>query len=250
MTLKAVLFDLGNTLITYPNPDEVIPRFHEMAAEITADEMLPKLDYSTLLKKLAEKYLELRQTSFQTLKEATFAEGLKLALQDLGLEMSPLDQMYVLENLYDEFFSSEAKVIPGALEILDFLEASQLQIAVISNTPWVGSGHYWDMDNLDIVDIRSGREFPVYWSSQEGIRKPHPELFRKALRKLNVAPDEAIYVGDNFSRDVVGPNSIGMKAIWISTKPIPEGQTLNGWQVADLVAAKAVVETLIKENKV
>ncbi len=249
MALKAVIFDLGNTLITYPNPDEVSKRFHEKAAEIAADEMLPRLDYTNLLKKLSEKYLEARESSFETLREATFAESLKVALKEMDIEISPVDEMYILEDLYEEFFRTEAKLIDGALEILDFLEVSRLKIAVISNTPWFGGEHYWDMDSLGIVNMRpGGREFPVYFSSQEGLRKPHPELFRKALRELNVTPDEAIYIGDNFSRDVVGPNSIGMKAIWISTKPVPEGQTLNGWQVTNLIEAKTLIETLTKEE--
>ncbi|MBI3633655.1 MAG: HAD family hydrolase [Candidatus Vogelbacteria bacterium] len=244
MALKAVIFDLGGTLVSYPNPDKVSKHFYEKAAEI-ADEGMPKMDYQTLLKKLSEKYLEARQVSFQNLKEATFAESLKAALKELGVEMASNDQEYLLEILYGEFFGDQSKLIEGAEEILSAFRKARLQIGLISNTPWPGVAHWGDMYYWGIMDyFHKG-----YFSSYEGIRKPHPELFRKVLREMKLTPDEAIYVGDNFSRDVVGPNSIGMKAIWISTKSVPEGQTLNGWQVASLMEVKALVETLTKEEK-
>ncbi|MBI3632844.1 MAG: hypothetical protein HY226_00975, partial [Candidatus Vogelbacteria bacterium] len=113
MALKAVIFDLGGTLVSYPNPDEVSKHFYEKAAEI-AYEGMPRMDYQTLLRKLSEKYLEARQVSFKNLKEATFAESLKAALKELGVEMASNDQEYLLEILYGEFFGDQSKLIEGA----------------------------------------------------------------------------------------------------------------------------------------
>jgi HAD superfamily hydrolase (TIGR01549 family) len=48
-----------------------------------------------------------------------------------------------------------------------------------------------------------------------GIRKPHPALLRTALRDLEVAPADALFVGDNFTEDVGAANAAGVDAAWI-----------------------------------
>ena len=49
-------------------------------------------------------------------------------------------------------------------------------------------------------------------SSVFGIEKPDPAIFRAALEALNVAPEEALYVGDLYDVDVVGARAAGMEA--------------------------------------
>jgi len=53
-------------------------------------------------------------------------------------------------------------------------------------------------------------------STIEGIRKPAPEIFHRALRRLSLPPEQAAYVGDKFEIDVAGSRAVGMKAIWIT----------------------------------
>jgi len=54
----------------------------------------------------------------------------------------------------------------------------------------------------------------VFISEQIGISKPNPKLYLVALDGLGVAPEEAIYIGDNPRHDIVPAQSIGMVAIW------------------------------------
>lgn len=51
-------------------------------------------------------------------------------------------------------------------------------------------------------------------SEQEGIKKPQPEIFLRALEKLGVTPEESLYVGDHPENDVIGAQNVGMKAVW------------------------------------
>ena len=46
-----------------------------------------------------------------------------------------------------------------------------------------------------------------------GVEKPHPEIFRQALQKMNAAPEESLYVGDMYSVDYLGATGAGMQAI-------------------------------------
>jgi putative hydrolase of the HAD superfamily len=50
-------------------------------------------------------------------------------------------------------------------------------------------------------------------SHLEGVEKPDPEIFRRALSRLGVAPARAAYVGDIYSIDVVGARAAGLTPI-------------------------------------
>jgi FMN phosphatase YigB (HAD superfamily) len=51
-------------------------------------------------------------------------------------------------------------------------------------------------------------------SADLGIRKPHPEIFKYALSKLSVLPEETAMVGDNLKADVGGAKELDMLGIW------------------------------------
>lgn len=51
-------------------------------------------------------------------------------------------------------------------------------------------------------------------SEAEDVRKPAPEIFRRALHRLGVAAQEAIFVGDDPVADIRGAQAVGMRAIW------------------------------------
>jgi putative hydrolase of the HAD superfamily len=54
---------------------------------------------------------------------------------------------------------------------------------------------------------------PIIISGDYGYRKPDPRLFQAALTKLQVCPEEAIFVGNDRFRDVLGARQVGMKTI-------------------------------------
>ncbi len=49
-------------------------------------------------------------------------------------------------------------------------------------------------------------------------RKPHPEIFQKALEKLGVAAEETVFVGDTVDADVKGAKDLGMKTVFIERR--------------------------------
>jgi len=53
----------------------------------------------------------------------------------------------------------------------------------------------------------------VTTSLEAGYAKPNPEIFRAALEKGKVKPQEAIFVGDQYQIDVLGSRAVGMKGI-------------------------------------
>jgi putative hydrolase of the HAD superfamily len=60
-----------------------------------------------------------------------------------------------------------------------------------------------DAFSLVLVSDTLGREF----------RKPHPASLLEAARRLGIAPEECIYVGDRPDKDVAAANAAGMRAV-------------------------------------
>ena len=52
-------------------------------------------------------------------------------------------------------------------------------------------------------------------SADHGYMKPHPSIFLSALAQLDVAPKDAVMVGDSLRHDVEGALNIGMRAVWL-----------------------------------
>ena len=52
-------------------------------------------------------------------------------------------------------------------------------------------------------------------SAVEGVEKPDPAIFRLALERTGVAPEDALYAGDIYSIDVVGARAAGLRPVLV-----------------------------------
>jgi putative hydrolase of the HAD superfamily len=90
------------------------------------------------------------------------------------------------------------------------LRAAGLRLGIVSNSDGrvdqalsaAGLREYFDV----VID-----------SSVFGTEKPDPAIFRAALEALDVAPGEALYVGDLYDVDVVGARAAGMEAVLLTS---------------------------------
>ena len=72
-------------------------------------------------------------------------------------------------------------------------------------------------------------------SFDHGYMKPHPDIFREALRRLGAQPAEAVMVGDSLTIDIEGARQIGMRGILVSR---------SGAEQPEAPAGVAVIRTL------
>jgi putative hydrolase of the HAD superfamily len=90
------------------------------------------------------------------------------------------------------------------------LRAAGLRLGIVSNSDGrvdqalsaAGLREYFDV----VID-----------SSIFGTEKPDPAIFRAALEALDVAPEDALYVGDVYDVDVVGARAAGMEAVLLTS---------------------------------
>lgn len=96
----------------------------------------------------------------------------------------------------------------GMNEALDRIRAMGWKIGIVSN----GQTH---IQMRSLLALNLDRLMDTYLISEtEGLRKPDPEIFKLAARKLSVAPEDCVFVGDNPEADIIGAQRVGMKTIW------------------------------------
>jgi HAD superfamily hydrolase (TIGR01549 family) len=80
-------------------------------------------------------------------------------------------------------------------------------------------------------------------SVEIGVSKPDPEIFRIALRKLNLSPAQAIFVGDSYERDIMPAQQLGVRTIWLKgpNPRIPENAEPPDCEISSLMELEAIV---------
>jgi len=99
-------------------------------------------------------------------------------------------------------------VMPGAEAALARLRARGFRTGVVSNA----DGRVAAL--LAAAGLAPHLE-TIVDSHVEGVEKPDPEIFRRALARLGVPAARAVYVGDIFAIDVLGARAAGLAAILI-----------------------------------
>jgi HAD superfamily hydrolase (TIGR01549 family) len=125
----------------------------------------------------------------------------------LGLNQSQIEQLAVA---LDELHLNRhlwTRLNEDAFDVINQLKNRGLRIGVISNS------EDGQVENLlkavEIVPL-----LDVYLDSYVvGITKPDPKIFLMAVNRLNVAPEEAVYIGDSYTQDIIGARRAGLKAI-------------------------------------
>lgn len=109
------------------------------------------------------------------------------------------------------------KLRPGVVEMLDALKARGYRLGIISNT----ASLYSVFHVLEDYGIRQYFE-DVTLSSVTGYRKPHEGIFRISLYEMRALPENAVYVGDTMSRDIIGSKRAGF-AVAVQIKSFMTG---------------------------
>jgi putative hydrolase of the HAD superfamily len=123
-------------------------------------------------------------------------------------DVHPGEYEVILEKLRQ---GTEARVLepyPEVHGVLDTLRQRGVPLAVCSNWDWDLLPALEEVGVLKRVDV-------VVSSAWAGARKPHPRIFEATLSKVGVEAADALFVGDTWGPDVVGPRAAGMTALYL-----------------------------------
>ncbi len=135
------------------------------------------------------------------------------ALGDLGVSDDVLAAT-LTERYRSERRARHSWLFPDSRAILDQLRPSYSLALITNGAP--------DIQRDKLAGSGLEAYFPVVLVSTEaGCGKPNPAIFVRALEAFGAAPEDAVMVGDNPARDILGANRAGIRAIWIRRKNQP-----------------------------
>jgi HAD superfamily hydrolase (TIGR01549 family) len=210
LTPKAILFDLGSTLIEYEAVpwDQLNQLCADSAREFLATEGYTVPDPTQFHLTFEAAKADHRRTASESLVEWNVPMIARKYLQE-QVPSFPLDQV---DRFFDAYYAPVDRLLyiyDDTLATLERLRSRYGTIGLISNTVFPERAHRHELARFGIEPFL---DFAIF-SSTFGLRKPHPDIFLKAARLAGAEPGECVYVGDRYVEDVLGPTRIGMPAV-------------------------------------
>ncbi len=206
--IQAIIFDLDNTLIDRQRAfSEMLYKklTHYIQGDITHvindilkwdnNGTVPRLE---VFKKLVEIY-HISEVSAET-----------------------LDQDWSKES------GTTAYLFDDVLETLNYLKP-KYKLAVLSNGNKLSQRR-----KMSTINIGDYLNFSLI-SGEFDVNKPDPKIFHYVAEQLNVAPENCVYVGDNYEVDILGSKNAGMQSIYINRSGSPQKDVLSISQIKELI---------------
>jgi len=234
MTLRAVLFDIDDTLFSTTQFARVARR-NAVRAMIQTGLDLPE---EVVLRELEEVLAE-----FSSNYDHHFDQLLKRLRPKALQQVNPALIVAAGIAAYHDTKFRELRPFEDVVPLLSALRQAGLVTGIIT--------HGWTIKQAEKI-VRLGLvphldRRAVFISDQLGISKPNPKIYALALRDLGLEAAQAMYVGDSPSHDITPPKSIGMKATWAkraSRHARGLGDAIPDHEVEDFV----VLRTILREQ--
>lgn len=200
MQFKAVLFDLGMTLIRTAEIPEIYKRILETyEVKVSSDEILEA-------HRSNEKEVDVVKGQLELGRDFWIKWNLTV-LERIGIKQNREFLARKIDELWWDF--ADLEVHPDVMETLSQLKAKGVKIGVITN------GLKKDCEQI-LTRLKLTNSFDVVVCVDTCNReKPDKEIFLYALEKLSVRPEEAIFVGDSIKYDYEGARGAGLKPLLI-----------------------------------
>jgi putative hydrolase of the HAD superfamily len=231
--IDAVLFDYGHTLIHFDErPHSELLGAYEKVNQLLAATLEREVPAAQVMIERVSQVVDdeiQRDYAAGRPEEVEIAALYDAALKGLGLELDP-DLIERVMELEQEGWLNSVHVGPDVVETLGTLRGRGLHLGLVSNAAYRPRLMTQQLAALGLRPFFDG----VTFSSEVGVRKPHPAIYLDALRKVGVEAERALFVGDRVREDVLGPQRLGMRAVL----------TREWRQEDDPGAADAVVQRL------
>lgn len=207
--IDTVLFDMGGTLEDICIDEESKIASAQGVLRILADHGHPlSLDVPAAIQVFAggwDRYAAYRAPTNRELKPEEIWGN--YVLTEVGLDFDTVKPFAEeLAHMWEVTHYHRA-LRPRVKEMLEGLKGLGMKLGVVSNT----AALYQVFSTLEEYGIRDYFQ-DVTLSSVTGYRKPDPNIFRVSLRQVRSDPRTCAYVGDTYSRDVIGPQNLGFGA--------------------------------------
>jgi len=225
--IKAILFDLDNTLIDFM-------KMKKLASEEAISAMIDaglKINEKTALKKLFHLYkkhgIEDQRIFDKFIKEI----------------QGKIDYRILAEGIiaYRKVKAGYLNPYPNVISTLIKLKEKGIKLGIVSDAPRKQAF-------LRLAEAKLTFFFDIVIALEDtGKLKPHKMPFKKAIEKLKLNANEILFVGDNPKRDILGAKNIGMKTALAKYGQLFKSKKIKAdFELKDL---KELIKIIEKENK-
>jgi len=237
--MKLVTFDFWNTLFLDRQED-----FRHRKRIVYAHRIFEKCSGALELDRVEEAFKaahELFEGQWDHRRAFTMEDHVREMVRNVCLELPPEDLQSVVEFFETVLLEHPPLLIANASDAIAFA-ASTGRVGLISDTGYTPGRilrKILGRHNLE-------NHFHAFsFSNETGVLKPNPVTFTKILTELNIAPEDAVHVGDLENSDIAGAKQIGMKAIkYIGSNPTATRETIADLVIEDLSELPAALKSL------
>lgn len=223
-SFAAIIFDMGGTLLEFENVpwDDLYPASLRSLMRFLKQINRPVPSYDAIIERFFVLLERRRARGRVEMREYHITPLVRELLQPFALRLDGPESAAAVDAYYAPI-RKHLTVYPEAIRVLNALQESGYMLGLLSNTPFRAKDHLADLDRYGLKHYFRETVF----TSTLKYRKPHPEPFRIACRRLGITPRRALYIGDRQYEDVQGPQRIGMTACLIrrNGKPYEPGLT-------------------------
>ena len=202
--VRAVLFDLYETLITEAPVEPT--RAGTLAAALGLEREAYRREWKA------------RRPRIVT-GELTFGDALNEICRSLAGTVDEAAIQKICDDRVREKTAACSNVDGRIAALIGGLTRAGVRLAVVSNgfeedvSPWPGCA---------LAPAFACTAF----SCREGVAKPDREIYRRALERLGVQPEDAVYIGDGGDNELAGAERAGVRALratWFAQNPTVTG---------------------------
>ena len=157
---------------------------------------------------------DFRANSVLSLRQVYDEFALKKEIPDYdrfkSLYMATNHELWELHDRYLDVLSQQKTLVPGAVELLDYLTERGYPLYILSNG-------FAEVQSRKLESGGISHYFKrLILSDEIGITKPDRRLFDYALQIVGAAASETLIVGDNYDADILGAMNAGWKTIYFN----------------------------------
>lgn len=245
--IKAIVFDLGGTLIDYAGGYDLWPDMegpglaaayqvlHEKPVRLPAMETFRRIGYIMLPQRWQQ-----ATRGEQNLTVRGLLDEMVAYLRVKGIKSAWLDEAAAA---YEDVVCGRSETLPHAQTTLAQLKQEGYKVGLISNTMFRGRAHIGDLEKFDLLPYFDA----LLFSADVNLWKPRAETFHHVLEELDVPAGQAVFVGDDPASDVVGGRNAGMFTIHYQSHPrfpTPDGVTPHA-AITTLEQLPAAISSLV-----
>ena len=223
MAIRAVLFDLGDTLWHFPQlppvetiREETVRRIFGLLRSWGVE---PEGELRFLGRDIRLAIGEADRRAYEAdCVSPHFPAVVRRVAEARGISLTPEqgEQLWEAWNLGGAFFGR--RLYDDAAETLRGLRSRGYRLGCVTNRAFGGPAFVQEVAEHGLADLLE----VMAVSCDVGYMKPHPRIFRHALDLLRVAPEEAVMVGDSLRADVGGAQALGLTAVWCQRPALRE----------------------------